>query len=82
MPASSAVSFCWICVLMIVVMGLWIASFLSLQVGSIGRPQLTFPTPPPTLASGQRPRKKLVSFWLVLSGDALKHVNLRMIQRE
>nr|CAB3449088.1 unnamed protein product [Digitaria exilis] len=27
-------------------------------VGSIGRPQLTFPTPP-TRATGQRPRKKL-----------------------
>ncbi|CAL5023595.1 unnamed protein product [Urochloa decumbens] len=28
------------------------------KVGSIGRPQLTFPTPP-TRATGQRPRKKL-----------------------
>ncbi|OEL13515.1 hypothetical protein BAE44_0025465 [Dichanthelium oligosanthes] len=33
-------------------------SSLSLQVGSIGRPQLTFPTPT-TRTTGQRPRKKL-----------------------
>jgi len=36
---------------------------VSLQVGSIGRPQLPFPTPTfptqPTRATGQRPRKKL-----------------------
>jgi hypothetical protein len=32
-----------------------------LQVGSIGRPQLTFQAPPPRPA-GQRQRKKMVSF--------------------
>jgi hypothetical protein len=42
-------------------LGLMAASFLSLQVGAIERPQLiTFPTPLPR-PTGQRPRKKLVN---------------------
>lgn len=88
MPASSipvcvCVSFVgFVCSLIVIGHGLMAASFLSLQVGAIERPQLiTFPTPLPR-PSGQRPRKKLVSPLLSLTSDALEHVNLHMIQHD
>jgi len=81
--SSVCVSFVgFVCSLIVIGHGLMAASFLSLQVGAIERPQLiTFPTPLPR-PSGQRPRKKLVSPLLSLTSDALEHVNLHMIQHD